>query len=190
MIYWTFYVIFESKVSQFYMPKNNKNKTTCLKGHKNKFILSTKNKNLALQIFQPKIVSMSALKIAQQYYDCFNKQNWEGMLALLHTDIRHEPNQGDVRMGLEKFKDFLKMMDESYEETLSDMVFLTENSETRVACEFTVNGIYKKGEEGLPEAKGQKYVLPAAAFLEVKDGKISRITTYYNLPLWIKLVSE
>jgi steroid delta-isomerase-like uncharacterized protein len=55
--------------------------------------------------------------------------------------------------------------------------------------EFTVNGIYKKGEEGLPAAHGQSYVLPAAAFLEVKDGKIARVTTYYNLPLWISLVS-
>ena len=53
----------------------------------------------------------------------------------------------------------------------------------------TVNGIYKKGEEGLPAAHGQKYVLPAAAFLEFRDGKITRVTTYYNLTLWIKLVS-
>jgi steroid delta-isomerase-like uncharacterized protein len=53
-----------------------------------------------------------------------------------------------------------------------------------------VNGIYKKGEEGLPEAHGQTYVLPAGAFLEVKDGKITRVTTYYNLTLWIELVSK
>jgi hypothetical protein len=33
-------------------------------------------------------------------------------------------------------------------------------------------------------------VLPAGAFLEVHNGKITRVTTYYNLPLWIKLVSE
>jgi steroid delta-isomerase-like uncharacterized protein len=81
------------------------------------------------------------------------------------------------------------MMDTSYEETLTDMVFFTASDDTRVAAEFTVNGIYKKGEEGFPEAHGQSYVLPAAAFLEVKAGKISRVTTYYNLPHWISLVS-
>ena len=111
------------------------------------------------------------------------------MLALVASDIRHEPNQGDVRVGLEKFTEFLGMMDSSYEETLTDMVFFTEPSGQRVAVEFTVNGIYKQGDAGLPEAHGQTYVLPAAAFVEVSDGKIARVTTFYNLRLWISLVS-
>lgn len=132
---------------------------------------------------------MIAIDIVKEYYEHFNSQNWEGMLGLLHEDIRHEPNQGDPRIGIKKFTEFLKMMDTSYHEKLTDMVFFSEPGNTRVAAEFTVNGIYKKGEEGLPEAHGQSYVLPAAAFLELKDGKISRVTTFYNLPLWISLVS-
>ncbi|WP_224996059.1 nuclear transport factor 2 family protein [Cesiribacter sp. SM1] len=134
---------------------------------------------------------MNALETIKQYYTAFNNRNYEGMLALVHPDIHHEPNQGETRMGKEKFEEFLRNNDEAYEETLSDMVFFTaEAHESRVAVEFTVNGIYKKGDEGFPAAHGQKYVLPAAAFLEVKDGKIIRLSTYYNLPLWIKLVSE
>ncbi|MDQ1087464.1 MULTISPECIES: nuclear transport factor 2 family protein [unclassified Siphonobacter] len=133
---------------------------------------------------------MTALEIVQQYYTYFNQQNWQGMLSLVSPDIRHEANQGDVRIGIEKFTEFLQHMDTSYEETLTDLVFLSEPTNTRVAAEFVVNGVYKQGEEGLPEAHGQKYVLPAGAFLEVKEGKITRVTTYYNLPLWIKLVSE
>ncbi|QHV96794.1 nuclear transport factor 2 family protein [Spirosoma endbachense] len=132
---------------------------------------------------------MTALEIVKEYYTCFNQKNWNGMLALLHPDVRHEPNQGEVRIGVEKFTEFMKTMDTSYEESLTDLVFLNEPSDTRVAVEFVVNGVYKKGEEGLPSAHNQPYVLPAAAFLEVKDGKITRVTTYYNLPLWIKLVS-
>jgi len=132
---------------------------------------------------------MTALDIVKEYYTHFNNKNWKGMLDLLHEEIRHEPNQGDPRIGIEKFTEFMQMMDTSYEETLTDMVFFSETGNTRVAAEFTVNGIYKKGEEGFPEAHGQTYVLPAAAFLEVKEGKISRVTTYYNLPLWISLVS-
>jgi len=132
---------------------------------------------------------MTALDIVKQYYSSFNQKDWQGMLALLHEEIRHEPNQGEARIGIEKFTEFLGMMDESYEETLTEMVFFSEPEHTRVAVEFTVNGIYKKGEEGFPEAHGQYYTLPAAAFLEVKEHKISRVTTYYNLPLWIELVS-
>lgn len=133
---------------------------------------------------------MTALEIVREYYQSFNAKNWEGMLALLHPEVRHEANQGDVRIGLEAFREFLKKMDDAYEETLTDMVFFTEPEGRRVAAEFTVNGVYKKAEEGLPEAHGQSYMLPAAAFLAVTDGKISRVTTYYNLPLWIELVSK
>lgn len=132
---------------------------------------------------------MTALETAQLYYNHFNNKDWTGMLSLLHPDIKHEPNQGEPRIGLENFKEFLGIMDQSYDEKLTDMVFFSEPGNTRVAVEFTVNGVYKKGEEGLPKAHGQTYVLPAAAFLEIKDGQISRVTTYYNLPLWINLVS-
>lgn len=133
---------------------------------------------------------MTALETVKQYYAAFNQQNWSQMLALVHQEIKHEPNQGETRVGKEKFQEFLKSMDEAYEEKLTDMVFFTSEDGSRVAAEFTVNGIYKKGEEGFPPAHGQQYRLPAAAFLEVKDGKVSRVSTYYNLPLWIKLVSE
>lgn len=132
---------------------------------------------------------MTSLEIVKQYYNCFNQKNWAGMLDLLDAQIRHEPNQGEPRVGLELFSQFLQHMDECYEETLTDIVLLSEPSDTRIAAEFIVKGKYKKGEEGLPEAKGQNYILPAAAFLEVHKGKITRITTYYNLPLWIQLVS-
>lgn len=132
---------------------------------------------------------MTSLEIVQNYYAAFNAKNWAGMLALVSPEIRHEPNQGDARVGIEKFTEFLAMMDTSYEEALTDMVFFTEPSGKRIAVEFMVSGIYKQGEEGLPEAHGQSYVLPAAAFVEVTEQKISRVTTFYNLPLWISLVS-
>lgn len=132
---------------------------------------------------------MTALETVKKYYAAFNQQNWDGMLELVHPDVRHEPNQGEPRLGKDKFREFLKGMDEAYQELLTEMVFFTEPSNSRVAVEFTVNGIYKKGEEGFPPANGQTYELPAAAFLEVNGGKITRVATYYNLPLWVKLVS-
>ena len=132
---------------------------------------------------------MNALELVKQYYTAFNKQDWNKMLELVHPQVRHEPNQGEVRVGKEKFIEFLQQMDTAYQEQLTDMVFFTEDTGSRVAVEFTVNGVYKQGDEGFPPAHGQKYVLPAAAFLEVKNDKITRVTTYYNLPLWVKLVS-
>lgn len=143
-----------------------------------------------INIYKYNFSAMKGVEIVKAYYNSFNQKDWQGMLDLLDENIRHESNQGDVRVGKDKFTAFLQKMDESYEETLTDMVFLAEETGTRVAVEFVVNGIYKKGEKGLPEAHGQTYVLPAGAFLEVKDGKITRVTTYYNLTLWIELVSK
>ena len=41
---------------------------------------------------------------------------------------------------------------------------------------------------GLPPARGQKYVLPGGAFFEVRDGRIQRVSNYYNLQDWIAQV--
>lgn len=132
---------------------------------------------------------MTALETVQAYYQAFNNQNWAGMLALLHPEVRHEVNQGEAQIGIAAFDAFLRHMDQCYDEKLSDFTYFTEPNGKKIAVEFTVTGVYKKSDEGLPAAHGQTYVLPVGAFLEVEDGKITRVTNYYNLPLWVKLVS-
>lgn len=133
---------------------------------------------------------MTDLQIVQAYYDAFNARNWNEMLVLVDENIKHEPNQGTPRIGKKLFTDFMQHMDESYSETLKDIVLFSSATKGRIAAEFVVHGTYKKTEEGLPPAHGQSYILPAAAFLEVQNGKITRVTTYYNLELWIELVSK
>jgi steroid delta-isomerase-like uncharacterized protein len=130
-----------------------------------------------------------AIDIVKNYYHAFNQKNWEGMLALLDTNVRHDANQGASYYGLEHFRHFLQHMERCYDEQLKDMVFMADASGERFACEFVVHGRYIGDDEGLPPAKGQVYVLPAGAFLEMRNNKITRVTTYYNLQDWIKMVS-
>ncbi|CCH56458.1 hypothetical protein BN8_05797 [Fibrisoma limi BUZ 3] len=131
---------------------------------------------------------MTAQETVTNYYDAFNRKDWRTMLDLVHPNVRHDSNQGSTRMGKELFSQFLQHMDDCYDETLTEIVVMTEPTGTRVACEFVVNGVYKKTDGDLPPATGQTYVLPAGSFLDVSDGLITRITTYYNLPLWESLV--
>ncbi|GAB3501807.1 ketosteroid isomerase-related protein [Spirosoma knui] len=131
---------------------------------------------------------MTALDIVTEYYNAFNRKDWTGMLNLVHPDVRHDSNQGATRVGKDLFTQFLQHMDDCYDETLTDMMVMTEPTGKRVACEFVVNGVYKKTDGDLPAATGQTYTLPAGSFLDVADGLITRITTYYNLPLWESLV--
>lgn len=133
---------------------------------------------------------MTTQDIVMAYYAAFNNKDYAAMLSLVADDVVHEPNQGTPRHGKALFETFVARMDECYAETLADIVYLeAPGHRDRAAVQFVVHGRYLQGEAGLPAAHGQSYVLPAAAFLEITEGKITRITTYYNLEHWIQLVS-
>lgn len=132
---------------------------------------------------------MKPIEIAKAYYQAFNQQNWQEMLNLVSEQIIHEPNESKTRVGKDLFSAFLQKMDFAYQEELKDMMFFQGEIEGRIAVEFVVHGIYKQAEDGLPAAHGQSYMLPAGAFLFIENGKIQRITTFYNLEEWIAQVS-
>lgn len=125
-----------------------------------------------------------------RYFAAFNAHSIEGMLACLSEDVAHDVNQGGRRIGREAFESFSIHMARCYRETLSDMVIMVSGDGSRAAAEYTVRGAYLATDEGLPEANGQTYVLPAGSFFQIEDGLIARVTTYYNLPDWIRQVSS
>jgi steroid delta-isomerase-like uncharacterized protein len=131
---------------------------------------------------------MTSKDLLAAYYAAFNAGDTEAMLALLTHDVEHHVNQGGIRRGKAAFADFSAHMAKCYREHLTDLVLMVSEDGTRGAAEFTVNGSYLSTDEGLPEAKGQTYVLPAGAFFALRDGRIARVTTYYNLPDWIAQV--
>ena len=123
------------------------------------------------------------------YYAAFNAGDPEGMLALVTDDVEHRVNEGGIRRGREMFAEFCAHMGVSYREELRDLVIFANDDGTRGAAEFTVHGEYLKTDPGLPEARGQRYVLPAGAFFDLQGGRIARITTFYNLSDWVAMVS-
>ncbi len=127
--------------------------------------------------------------LIRRYYDAFNAGDEAAFLALLAEDVVHDINQGGREVGREAFARFLSRMNRCYRERIADLVVLTEASGTRAAAEFTVHGTYLDTDEGLPPARGQRYVLPAGAFFALRDGKVARISNHYNLPDWIRQVS-
>ena len=132
---------------------------------------------------------MTTHDLIKAYYAAFNAKDWAGMAACVAEDINHFVNEGDKRGGRSAFAEFIAHMDDCYDEALTDIVVMPSADGSRAAAEFIVNGVYKKTDAGLPEARGQTYRLPAGAFFDVKDGAITRVTTYYNLKEWIRQVS-
>lgn len=129
------------------------------------------------------------IALIERYYAAFNRGDWDAMLACLTDDVVHDLNQGPREKGRDTFRAFMARMDRNYTEQLRDIAVMSDESGARAAAEYVVHGTYKATDEGLPPAKGQKYVLPGGAFFDIRDGRIARVTNYYNLEDWIRQVS-
>ena len=130
-----------------------------------------------------------AMALIGRYYAAFNAGDAGGMLDCVAEDVEHRVNEGGIRRGRAKFAEFCSHMGVSYREELKDMVIFASDDGARGAAEFVVHGEYLQTDPGLPEAKGQRYILPAGGFFEIRDGRIARVTTFYNLNDWIAQVS-
>lgn len=125
----------------------------------------------------------------KRYFDAFNSGDVDVMLACLSDDVAHHVNEGLIRTGKDKFAAFCVHMNRCYREELTDMVIFASQNGSRGAAEYIVNGTYLETDDGLPEANGQTYRLPAGSFFDLRDGLITRVTAYYNLADWVKQVS-
>jgi steroid delta-isomerase-like uncharacterized protein len=134
------------------------------------------------------IMNQKTINLIEQYYTAFNNADMDTFLSLLTDDVIHDINQGKREIGKDAFKQFMACMNYNYKEQLVDMVIMATADGSRAATEFVVIGKYLQSDEGLPPAQGQEYRLPAGAFFEVRDGKVARITNYYNLQDWIAQV--
>jgi steroid delta-isomerase-like uncharacterized protein len=134
-------------------------------------------------------MNQASQTLIQNYYAAFNAGDMDTFLNLLTDDVIHDINQGQREQGKEAFRAFMGRMNKNYKEQLVDMVIMSSDDGERAAAEFVVLGEYLVTDEGLPEAKGQTYRLPAGAFFDIRDGKVARITNYYNLEDWVAQVS-
>ncbi len=126
-------------------------------------------------------------RLIRQYFDAFNRQDDESLLATLDAEVIHDINEGASETGIGAFRAFRSHMARCYREQISDLVVMT-NGEIG-AAEFTCSGEYLHADGPLPEATGQRYSIKAAAFFTVRDERIVRVTSYYNLRGWLAAIS-
>ena len=133
---------------------------------------------------------MDTKTLIAAYFEAFNAGQTDRMLDLLHDEVEHHVNEGKIRRGKDLFAQFNAHMTRCYRENLTDIVVFANEDGDRAAAEFVVNGSYLETDEGLPKANGQTYRLPAGSFFTIRDGKIARVTTYYNLADWVRQVNQ
>ncbi len=134
-------------------------------------------------------MSAAAKTLIESYYAAFNRGDMPAFLALLTDAVAHDINQGGRDTGKAAFAGFMEQMNRCYQERIVDLVVMPSADGKRAAAEFTVEGVYKQADAGLPPAHGQKYRLPAGAFFDIRAGKVARVTNYYNLQDWLRQVN-
>ena len=133
---------------------------------------------------------MQTTDLIKLYYSSFNQGDMDKFLSLLDDNVEHDLNQGERQVGKAQFASFMERMNKCYKEHIKDIVVMTSSDNQQAAAEYVVEGTYIATDEGLPPAANQKYVLPGGAFFVIKNGKITRITNYYNLNDWIEQVGK
>jgi steroid delta-isomerase-like uncharacterized protein len=78
--------------------------------------------------------------LIRHYYDAFNSGDGETMLACLTEDVIHDVNQGERRLGIERFRAFNARMAHHYRERLENIAVMVSKDGSRAAAEFNVNG--------------------------------------------------
>lgn len=134
------------------------------------------------------MTASSTLALIEQYYAAFNAGDHEAFFALLDDDVVHDVNQGGRERGKDAFRAFAARMSRAYKEQIVGITLFASSDGTRAAAEYTVLGTYLETDEGLPEAIGQKYELAGGAFFEVREGRVTRVTNYYNVEDWLRQV--
>lgn len=110
----------------------------------------------------------------------YSRGDADGLLDCLADDVVHDVNQGDRESGKAAFRAYIAQHMRSYREEWRDIVVMSIDDGTRAAAEFSVHGVYQSAAPGLPTAQGQRYTLTAGVFFAINQGKIARITPYYN----------
>ncbi|GIZ12237.1 nuclear transport factor 2 family protein [Pseudomonas sp. NCCP-436] len=135
-------------------------------------------------------MSADVRDLLQRYFNALNDRDLRACLALVHDDLILEPNQGFIERGREAFAAYLERYLRCYRENCEQLVILSDPHGHYGACEYQVSGEYLDTDEGLPEACGQHYRMRVAAFFEIRDGLIVRISLHFNLPQWLAQVDE
>ena len=118
--------------------------------------------------------------LIKRYFDALNDRDVDGCLSLLADDVVHDLSgmhgDGSSEAGKPAFRAWLDRTARCFEEKAVDL-FVTANVDgTRAEAEFTLLGVYLETEDGLPDAEGQNYSLPAGAIFEIRDGKVTRVS--------------
>ncbi|MEM8896318.1 MAG: nuclear transport factor 2 family protein [Bacteroidota bacterium] len=111
-------------------------------------------------------------KIALGVFEAFNAHNWELMISHYHQDvILEDPSLEGTQIGTSGMKEKYEGYAE-YVPNIQDAVVNIYAFDQNVVIEFISHGT---------TVEGETFSLPICTVMTIKDGKITRDATYYDL---------
>ena len=120
-----------------------------------------------------------AATIAQEYFESFNKRDWDRMRTMFHQDYTYTGGDGVALKGA----DAAMAINQGFANGMSDARIKIERTQSAgniAVTEFTGTGTHDGDLMGIP-ATGKRLSMPVCNVIEVKDGKILAEREYMDM---------
>lgn len=127
-------------------------------------------------------------KIVAAYYAAYNKQDITGQIALMAPEFKHFQNSGKVEIGTDAYRKYTAAVYTEVKEEVYQIDYIVGQDPMQIAAQSRARGEYFQNPD--IKTQRQKYDIPLAEFFEVRDGKITKLSTYYNELEWENQVKK
>jgi len=120
-----------------------------------------------------------AATIAREYFETFNKRDWDRMRSLFHPDYTYMGGDGVVQKGV----DAIMAINQGFATGMSDAhidIKSIHSAGNTAVIEFTGTGTHDGDLMGIA-ASGKKLSMPVCNVIDVKDGKILAEREYMDM---------
>jgi len=123
---------------------------------------------------------VTSLSIVAQFIENYNEKQWRNLFNVLDKHVILEQNEIAVIQGIQAFDSFICKMTHAFDERLFDIhYYYSTTCASKLSTQYQVEGYYKNGNFKRP-ANNQHYSITRYSFFEISNGKITKISTFFN----------
>lgn len=124
--------------------------------------------------------------LIDRFFAALEAHEGPALESLLAPDIVYDPAHGGRTVGRDAFRRAMAEQASSLAAVFADRALMVAAEGHRAAVECTMRGVYRRSLDGLPEARGQSFSLPAGVFFELENGRIARVSIFVRERDWLQ----
>jgi steroid delta-isomerase-like uncharacterized protein len=119
-------------------------------------------------------------KLIHDFYDYFNRGEFDKIDALIANDFEHEINYDGIEKGKAAVMAYMKTSAQHYKEIIENYTLMMSEDGSSATTKFIVKGKYIATDASKIPAKGQEYQLEVYNYFEVKNGLFVKGRAFFN----------